>query len=658
MVDANDKDETPKSNLKPEADVGQSVIAPSDIISKPDMNSDETEVGVEVTDDMEEYEEEEEEDEDEEEEEEYEDEYEEDEEVEQKVNDEGLDTDKEREKEKIVVEDATNKENDVKEDEEDEDEYEEEEDEKIEEKVTDEGLDMDKEREQEQGVVEDATNKENAVQEDDKIEQKVNDEGLYTDKEREKEQGVVEDATYKENVVKENEKNNEVPKSGDKLGENSKNNGKRRRLRNRNKKKDEQKAFSTNGEKDKDEKLDTNKEDGEKIEQNVNLDKEHEKEQAVVEDATNKENTVKKEENNAEVPKIGVELGVNPKSNGKRPRPRNRNRNKKKDEQKPYAANGEKPESSNKTKVEEKAPETLVADGDKQEASRRKKGSKRVESMGMVFMCTSKTKSDCFRYKVLGLPGNKKDQVAKIYKGMRLFLFDVDLRLMYGIFKAAGPGGYNLEPKAFKADFPSQVRFTVLDDCLPLAEENFKGALKENYYSRNKFEGLLKADQVKNLCKLFLQMDRGGAHPITPPNPHIIRPIENQKKRKMRARSPQVKERRYIDYVQPPVLYQREHPILYKHEAPVQRLYTHERPEHNTYNIYSREAPSYHDPVYTLPPPKYNLVSREYHPLGVPTQEYRLSGSSTSYRNVGHPSEYRSSAVQLPGYRSQTHYRF
>lgn len=82
--------------------------------------------------------------------------------------------------------------------------------------------------------------------------------------------------------------------------------------------------------------------------------------------------------------------------------------------------------------------------------------------MGMVFMCSSKTKTDCFRYKILGLPANKQDQVAKIYKGMRLFLFDVDLRLMYGIFKAAGPGGYNIEPKAFKSEFPCQVSIHCL----------------------------------------------------------------------------------------------------------------------------------------------------------------------------------------------------
>lgn len=201
-------------------------------------------------------------------------------------------------------------------------------------------------------------------------------------------------------------------------------------------------------------------EENEEVEEKVNdegldTDKEREKGKAVVEEVTNKKNASKEDEKKAEVPKIGDELGDNSKSKGRRPRPRNWN--KKKDQQNALAANGAKPESSSKTKGEQKAPKTLAANGDKPESSSKRKGSKRVESMGMVFMCTSKTKTDCFRYKVLGLPGNKKDQVAKIYKGMRLFLFDVDLRLMYGIFKAAGPGGYNLEPKAFKSDFPSQV---------------------------------------------------------------------------------------------------------------------------------------------------------------------------------------------------------
>ncbi|ONK76932.1 uncharacterized protein A4U43_C02F1380 [Asparagus officinalis] len=143
-------------------------------------------------------------------------------------------------------------------------------------------------------------------------------------------------------------------------------------------------------------------------------------------------------------------------------------------------------------------------DADKQGTSvAEKKVLTKADGMGIIFMCNAKTKKDCFRYKVFGLPASKKDVVAKIYKGMRLFLFDVDLKLMYGIYKAASPGGYDIEPKAFKSAFPSQVRFRVLDDCLPLPEEKFKSAIKANYYGRNKFSCELSVEQVKNLCKLF-----------------------------------------------------------------------------------------------------------------------------------------------------------
>ncbi|KAK9734812.1 hypothetical protein RND81_04G164800 [Saponaria officinalis] len=148
---------------------------------------------------------------------------------------------------------------------------------------------------------------------------------------------------------------------------------------------------------------------------------------------------------------------------------------------------------------------------DKPESSKNGKLSKKTESMGMIFMCSSETKKDCYKYQVFGLPAGKKDIVSKIYKGMRLFLFDVDLKMLYGIYKAAGPGSSNIEPRAFKSKFPSQVRFSVLEDCLPIAEEKFKKIIKDNYYSRNKFDCQLNSVQVKNLCKLFNETTKKSA---------------------------------------------------------------------------------------------------------------------------------------------------
>ncbi|XP_060174854.1 uncharacterized protein LOC132605684 [Lycium barbarum] len=44
-----------------------------------------------------------------------------------------------------------------------------------------------------------------------------------------------------------------------------------------------------------------------------------------------------------------------------------------------------------------------------------------VDSRGMIFMCNSETKKDCYRYNILGLPANKREMVEKVYTGMKLF---------------------------------------------------------------------------------------------------------------------------------------------------------------------------------------------------------------------------------------------
>ncbi|XP_074295078.1 uncharacterized protein LOC141622949 [Silene latifolia] len=162
----------------------------------------------------------------------------------------------------------------------------------------------------------------------------------------------------------------------------------------------------------------------------------------------------------------------------------------------------------NRKAVDESTQNVDAEDVDRSGSSKKSKLPKKVDGMGMIFMCNSETKKDCYKYKVFGLPAAKKDIVSKIYKGMRLFLFDIDLKMLYGIYKAAGPGSYNVEPRAFKSQYPSQVRFTILEDCLPVAEEKFKKVIKENYFTKNKFDCQLTSEQVKNLCKLFHEANK------------------------------------------------------------------------------------------------------------------------------------------------------
>lgn len=144
---------------------------------------------------------------------------------------------------------------------------------------------------------------------------------------------------------------------------------------------------------------------------------------------------------------------------------------------------------------------------------------------GFIFMCNRVTKPECYRYRVFGLPAGRKEVVEKITPGTYLFLFDTDVKLLYGIYMATSTGRLKIEPLAFGQKFPAQVQFKIYKDCLPLPENCFRDAILDNYQKgSNKFNPELNIKQVRSLLELFRPL---RALATAPTHPVLNKPMND-----------------------------------------------------------------------------------------------------------------------------------
>lgn len=124
---------------------------------------------------------------------------------------------------------------------------------------------------------------------------------------------------------------------------------------------------------------------------------------------------------------------------------------------------------------------------------------------GAIFMSNIATKRDCFKHKVFGLPSSMANFVKEVKKGMILFLFEYERRQLFGAYRAISDGGMNIVPHAFSSSgkqFSAQVLFEPIWYCSPLSENEFRDAIRENYFSARKFHFGLSDDQVHRLLRL------------------------------------------------------------------------------------------------------------------------------------------------------------
>ncbi|QCD82894.1 cleavage and polyadenylation specificity factor subunit 4 [Vigna unguiculata] len=125
---------------------------------------------------------------------------------------------------------------------------------------------------------------------------------------------------------------------------------------------------------------------------------------------------------------------------------------------------------------------------------------------GAIFMSNCETKRQCFKKGLFGLPSTEIQFVEQVKAGMILFLYEYEKRQLHGVFKASCDGGINIVPNAFAKlgkQFPAQVKFDPVWFCKPLPEKLFRDAIRENYFSANKFNFGLSENQVYKLIYLF-----------------------------------------------------------------------------------------------------------------------------------------------------------
>lgn len=91
-------------------------------------------------------------------------------------------------------------------------------------------------------------------------------------------------------------------------------------------------------------------------------------------------------------------------------------------------------------------------------------------AQGFFFVCSNGTQEECFKRMLFGSTLEYKEKVLKISKGDVGFLYNLDTDVLYGMFESTSDGDLNIEPSAWKGNFPFQIRVNWMEKHEPLRE--------------------------------------------------------------------------------------------------------------------------------------------------------------------------------------------
>lgn len=131
---------------------------------------------------------------------------------------------------------------------------------------------------------------------------------------------------------------------------------------------------------------------------------------------------------------------------------------------------------------------------------------------GYLFLCTNQTQKECFQKKLFGSTRKYWGWIEQISIETPLFLYNIDSKTLFGSFRAASEGKWNIDPTAWE-----NVRPLIL----PAQVSVHWDRLHEIKMAYKKWNFL----KDSNLCKLTLEQTnalKDALEEVSPYDPNIF----------------------------------------------------------------------------------------------------------------------------------------